>query len=170
MLENTEGAIKNDNPEKLATQCTQDTGQINVSEYRRGNTKWQSRETGNIVYTRRRKTKQSKNTAQVTSGWDYVRFVLEKHDHLGIYSASSLTQQSVGRHVGPIGHAILISDPSLLLLLNVASLAEKEYITIVLFTTLFTRLYVRLAVYSLVKTLTWTHHSTVWRFGPIIRL
>jgi hypothetical protein len=36
MLENTEGAIKKDNPEKLATLGTQDTGQINVREYRSG--------------------------------------------------------------------------------------------------------------------------------------
>ena len=69
MLENTEGAIKNrqsretdyigytrhrtnkrqripkgqskiENPEKLTTQGTQDTGQINVREYRRDNQKW----------------------------------------------------------------------------------------------------------------------------------
>ena len=39
MLENTEGAIKKDNPEKLATQGTSDTEQINVREYRRGNKK-----------------------------------------------------------------------------------------------------------------------------------
>ena len=37
MLENTEGAIKKDNPEKLATQGTQETGKINVQEYRRCN-------------------------------------------------------------------------------------------------------------------------------------
>ena len=37
MLENTDGDIKKDNPEKLATQGTQETGQINVREYRRGN-------------------------------------------------------------------------------------------------------------------------------------
>jgi hypothetical protein len=36
MLENTEGAMKKDNQEKLATLGTQDTGQINVREYRRG--------------------------------------------------------------------------------------------------------------------------------------
>ena len=52
MLENTEEAIHKDNPEKLATPGTQDTGQINVREYRRGNEKGQSRETGNIGYTR----------------------------------------------------------------------------------------------------------------------
>ena len=39
MLENTEGAIKMNKPEKLATQDTQETGQINVREYRRGNGK-----------------------------------------------------------------------------------------------------------------------------------
>jgi hypothetical protein len=33
MLENTEGAIKKDNPEKLTTKGTQDTRQINVREY-----------------------------------------------------------------------------------------------------------------------------------------
>jgi hypothetical protein len=40
MLENTERVMKNNNPEKLATEGTQDTGQINVREYRRGNQKW----------------------------------------------------------------------------------------------------------------------------------
>ena len=54
MLENTEVAMKKDNLEKLATLGTQDTGQMNVREYRRGNTKGQSRETGNIGYTRHR--------------------------------------------------------------------------------------------------------------------
>ena len=33
MLENTEGAIKKDNPESMATQGTSDTRQINVREY-----------------------------------------------------------------------------------------------------------------------------------------
>ena len=36
------------NPEKLATYSTQDTGQINVREHRRENQKEQSKETGNI--------------------------------------------------------------------------------------------------------------------------
>ena len=57
MLENTEGAIKKDNPEKLTTQATQDTEQINVREYRRGNEKEQSREPGNIGYTKQRTNK-----------------------------------------------------------------------------------------------------------------
>ena len=57
MLENTDGAIQKDNQENLATLGTQDTGQINVREYRRGKKKGQSRETGNIGYTRHRTKK-----------------------------------------------------------------------------------------------------------------
>ena len=57
MLENTEGAIKKDNPQKLATKGTQDTGQQNVKEYRKGNKNGQSRETANIGYTRHRTNK-----------------------------------------------------------------------------------------------------------------
>ena len=52
MIEKTEWVIKKDKAEKLATLGTQDTGQIHVREYRRGNTKGQSRETCNIGYTR----------------------------------------------------------------------------------------------------------------------
>jgi len=36
--------------------------QINVREYQRGNQEWKSRETGNMGYIRRRKTKQKHNT------------------------------------------------------------------------------------------------------------
>ena len=36
------------NPEKLATYSTQDTGQINVREHRRENQEELSKETGNI--------------------------------------------------------------------------------------------------------------------------
>jgi hypothetical protein len=57
MLENTEGVMKKDNLEKQATYGTHETGQINVREYRRGSKKGQSRETGNIGYTRHRKNK-----------------------------------------------------------------------------------------------------------------
>ena len=39
---------------------------------------------------------------------DEVRFVLDQHAELGFYSASSLKQQSTGRHVVPHGHIILI--------------------------------------------------------------
>ena len=47
---------------------------------------------------------------QVNFQWDYdeVRFVLDQHAELEFYSASSLKQQSVGRHVAPLGHIIPI--------------------------------------------------------------
>ena len=37
-----------------------------------------------------------------------VRSVLDQHAELDFYIASSLKQQSVGRHVAPLGHIILI--------------------------------------------------------------
>ena len=39
---------------------------------------------------------------------DEVRFVLDQHAEIDFYSASSLKQQSTGRHVAPLGHIILI--------------------------------------------------------------
>jgi hypothetical protein len=49
--------MQKDNPEKLATYDTQDTGQTIVREYRRGNEKGQSRETVSIWFTRHRTNK-----------------------------------------------------------------------------------------------------------------
>jgi hypothetical protein len=48
---------------------------------------------------------------KVTFQWDddEVRFVLDQHADLDLYSASSLKQQTVDRHVAPLGHIILIS-------------------------------------------------------------
>jgi len=37
---------------------------------------------------------------------DDVRFVLDQHAALGLYSVSLLTQQSAHGHVAPIGHII----------------------------------------------------------------
>jgi hypothetical protein len=37
-----------------------------------------------------------------------VRLVPDQHAYLVPYSASSLKQQSAGRHVAPLGHIILI--------------------------------------------------------------
>ena len=54
MLENTEWVIQKNNPDKLATLGSQDRGQTHVREYRKGNKKGQSRDTGNIGYTRHR--------------------------------------------------------------------------------------------------------------------
>ena len=68
MLENTEGVMKKDNPEKLATQGTQDTRQINVREYRWGYVKEQSRETGHIVYTRHRTKTNTTNNSPINDG------------------------------------------------------------------------------------------------------
>jgi hypothetical protein len=39
---------------------------------------------------------------------DEIRFALDQHAELDFYSASSLKQQSTGRHVTPFGHIILI--------------------------------------------------------------
>ena len=39
---------------------------------------------------------------------DEVRFLLDQHTELDVYSASSLKQQSAGRHVAQLGHIILI--------------------------------------------------------------
>jgi hypothetical protein len=55
MLENTEGVKKKDNPE--STLGAQDTGQIHVREYEGAIKNGQSRETGNIGYTRHRTNK-----------------------------------------------------------------------------------------------------------------
>ena len=41
-------------------------------------------------------------------GDDDIRFVLDQHTKLDFYSAISLTQQSLGRHVTPLRHIILI--------------------------------------------------------------
>ena len=45
---------------------------------------------------------------------DYVRFVLSQHAEFDLYSASSLKQQSAGRHIAPLGHIILILNQSVL--------------------------------------------------------
>jgi hypothetical protein len=46
---------------------------------------------------------------QVNVQWedDEIRFVLDQHAQLDLYSASSPTQQSADRHVAPLGHVIL---------------------------------------------------------------
>ena len=58
---------------------------------------------------------------------DDVRFVLDQHAELDIYSASLLKQQSVA----PIEHNILIrANQSLLLLSGAACLSERQHIPI----------------------------------------
>jgi hypothetical protein len=52
-----------------------------------------------------------------------VRFVLDQHAQLDLYSISSQKQQSVGRHVAPLENIFLIPsvNQSLLLLLKAMS-------------------------------------------------
>jgi len=65
---------------------------------------------------------------QVTFGWhdnDDVHFVLDQHTELDFYSASSLKQQSMSRHVAPLGHIVVIPrQPDLLLILNAVCLVD----------------------------------------------
>ena len=52
---------------------------------------------------------------QVNFQWDYddeIRFVLDQHALLDFYSASSMNHQSADSHIGPLGHVILISEPT----------------------------------------------------------
>jgi hypothetical protein len=61
-----------------------------------------------------------------------VRFVLDQHVYmyLNFSSASSLQQQSICWHVAPLQHVIPIPSQQLLLLLNAASLAENQQISV----------------------------------------
>ena len=45
---------------------------------------------------------------------DDIHFVLDQHTKLDFYSAISQTQQSLGRHVVPLRHIILNSEPTTL--------------------------------------------------------
>ena len=46
----------------------------------------------------------------MVSNYNEIRFVLDRHAYLDLYSASSLKQQSADRHVTPLGHIILILE------------------------------------------------------------
>ena len=67
---------------------------------------------------------------QVNFQWydEEVRFVLDQHAELDFYSASSLKQQSAGRHVAQLGHTLSLfwANQSLLFLINAECLAEKQ--------------------------------------------
>jgi Cft2 family RNA processing exonuclease len=47
---------------------------------------------------------------EVNFQWDddEVRFFLDQHAELDCYGASSLKQQSAGKHVAPLGHIIIM--------------------------------------------------------------
>jgi hypothetical protein len=57
---------------------------------------------------------------QVNFQWDddEFRFVQDQHAELDFHSASSLKQQSAGRHVAPLGHIILIPSQSVFALFS----------------------------------------------------
>ena len=63
--------------------------------------------------------------------WDdgEVRFILDQHSELDVYSASSLKQQPAVRYVAQLGQIILIPTQPVCLL-NATFLAEKEQIPI----------------------------------------
>jgi hypothetical protein len=73
------------------------------------------------MYNKRRGTSQNFNGCkqiiilQVNFQWDddEVRFVLDQHAELDLYSASSLKQQSTDRHVAPLGH-IFFSEKNII--------------------------------------------------------
>jgi hypothetical protein len=54
---------------------------------------------------------------------DDVRFIQDQHAYVGFVSASSLKQQSTGKHIAPRGHIIL--NPTIFFLLNIACLEEE---------------------------------------------
>ena len=61
---------------------------------------------------------------------DDVHFVPDQHSELNLYSASSLKQQSAGKHVSPLRHIIVIpSQPVLSLSLLCCILGEEATIT-----------------------------------------
>ena len=66
---------------------------------------------------------------QVNFQWDddEILCVLDQHTELDFYSASSLKQQSVGRHVAPLGHIILFPSQAVFALCAVC-FAEKQQI------------------------------------------
>jgi len=63
---------------------------------------------------------------------DDIRFILDKYAKLDLYSAGSLKQQSVSRHIAPLGDTLswCPAKQSLLLLLNAVRIAEKQQIPI----------------------------------------
>ena len=70
-------------------------------------------------------------TSYIQCNDDDVRFVLDQYASLNLHSASSLKQQSKGRHVAPPRHIAQIqTNLSFLLLLKAVCLAEKQQTSI----------------------------------------
>ena len=79
------GQSKMENPKKLVTQDTQDTGQINVREYRSGNQKWTiQRNWQHRVH----KTKKNKAQTEHNMCWTPLYVILSElnsRPHLSLY-------------------------------------------------------------------------------------
>ena len=75
MLDNTEGVMKKDNPGKLAKLGKQDTGQIKVREFRKGNEKrtiqrnWQHR----VHNTKKKNNPRKPNNYTICIGHHYAQ-------------------------------------------------------------------------------------------------
>ena len=58
--------------------------------------------------------------------WDDVHFVLDQHAELDFYSASSLKQQSVRRHITPLRHIIMILSQPVFALSHICCMLIRE--------------------------------------------
>ena len=91
----------------IVKQCIWDNNKY-LSEWMLFNTKWAII----LLY-------HCKNMLYSMTLWRYVRFVLDQHALLDLYSANLLNQKSACGHFSPLGHTILIWDnQSWLILLN----------------------------------------------------
>jgi hypothetical protein len=77
-----------------------------------------------VVYRKLCKFSAISMREQVNVQWDddEVRFELDQHAYLDLYSASELKQQSTDRNVDSLGHILLIPSSSLLFLLNATNI------------------------------------------------
>ena len=96
MLENAEGVMKKDNPEKLAIQETKDTGQIHVREYRRGKEKGQSRKTDNIGYTRDKTNRDNPEKLETQ--------VHQTQEQINVREYGRVNEKRKSRETGNIGY------------------------------------------------------------------
>jgi hypothetical protein len=72
---------------------------------------------------------------QVNFQWDddEVHFVQDRHAELDFYNASSLKQQSAGRHVAPLGHIILIPSQPVWIGVKQQSHTHLNILTVMLY-------------------------------------
>ena len=61
-----------------------------------------------------------------------VRFILDEHTELNLYSANSLKQHSMGRHVAQLGHIILVLNQPVFALTPKCCMLGREVTNLVL--------------------------------------